>query len=60
MEPEDLEPRHKPVSLRNLEPMGIEELEAYIGDLETEIERVRAEIARKQAHRSGAEAFFKK
>ncbi len=43
----------------NLEIMGIEELEAYIGDLQGEIERAREMIAAKNAHKGAAEAFFK-
>jgi len=43
-----------------LDPMGVEELHAYIGELREEIARVEAEIGRKQGHRSAAEAFFRK
>ena len=40
--------------------MSIEELHEYIAEMQEEIERVRAEIAKKEAHRSGVEALFKK
>ena len=40
--------------------LSIDELRDYIATLRTEIERTEAAIAAKQAHRSGAEAFFKK
>jgi uncharacterized small protein (DUF1192 family) len=60
MDLDDLEPRNRPPQKKNLEPMSIAELEAYIGELEVEIERVRADIAKKSAHRAGADAFFKK
>ena len=60
MDPEDLEPRKKPVALKNLEPISVEELEAYIGDLENEIARVRGAIAAKKSVRSGAESLFRR
>ena len=44
---------------QDLDPMSIEELNGYITELVEEIERVRAEIAKKEAHRSGVEALFK-
>ncbi len=43
-----------------LDPLGVEELHAYIGELRAEIARVEAEIGRKQGHRNAAEAFFRK
>lgn len=57
---DDLEPRARKPAPRNLEMLSVEELEAYIGELEAEIERTRASIAAKRSQRSGAEAFFKK
>ncbi|HTJ90747.1 MAG TPA: DUF1192 domain-containing protein [Acidocella sp.] len=42
-----------------LDLLGVEELEAYIADLEAEILRVRQAIGAKQAHRNAAAAFFK-
>lgn len=61
IDPEDLEPRppqgwQKP----SLEPLSIEELHAYIGELEAEIARVREAIARKERERAGAESLFRK
>ncbi len=55
-------PRPRPARLvpPPLDPMGVEELNAYIGELEAEIARVRAEIARKSSHRSAADAFFRR
>ena len=41
-----------------LDSLGIEELQAYIGELRGEIARVEADIARKQGHRSAADAVF--
>jgi uncharacterized small protein (DUF1192 family) len=59
MDLDDLEPRKQPPRKRNLEPMSIDELEAYIVELEGEIARVRADIAKKDAHRATADSFFK-
>ena len=56
---EDL-PQNMPKPKRDLDPMSIEELHEYIAEMQEEIERVRAEIAKKEAHRSGVEALFKK
>jgi uncharacterized small protein (DUF1192 family) len=56
----ELEPRRKPAAPRDLGPMGIAELEAYIAELEGEIARVRVEIATKLGQRQGAEALFKR
>ncbi len=44
---------------RKLDRLSIDALEAYIGELETEIARVRQEIASKQAFTSAAEKAFK-
>ena len=60
MEEPDLEPRHKPAKPKDLSLMGIEELEAYIAELETEIARVRLEITTKLGQRRGAEALFRR
>ena len=43
-----------------LDPLGIEELRDYIAELKAEIERVEADIERKQGHRSAADAFFRR
>ncbi|CAA7625125.1 DUF1192 domain-containing protein [Magnetospirillum sp. SS-4] len=60
MDTDDLEPRKAVAALRNLDPLSIEELRDYIGELEAEILRARDAIARKQAVKAGAEAFFKR
>lgn len=59
MDAEDLEPRHKPKVLKNLEVMSIEALGEYIEELKAEITRTEAEIARKETARSAAESVFK-
>lgn len=60
MEDEDLEPRRKSTPKKDLTPLSIAELEAYIGEMEAEIVRVREAIAAKRNQRGGAEALFKR
>jgi len=60
MDDEELEPRKKLAKQRDLTPMAIAELEAYIGEMEQEILRVRNEIAAKRKQRGGAESLFKR
>ena len=60
MDPDDLEPRKRAVEPKNLEPMSVAELQGYILELETEIQRARAAIAGKESWRAGAEALFRK
>jgi uncharacterized small protein (DUF1192 family) len=60
MDESDLEPRQRVAPKKNLEPLAIEELEAYIAELESEILRAKNEIAAKRKQRSGAEALFKR
>ena len=60
MDPEELEPKKPAAALKVLDPLSIAELENYIDELETEIRRVRAAIASKQAVRSGADSLFKR
>ena len=43
----------------NLDAISVAELEQRIQALDSEIMRLRAEIARKQASRSAADAFFR-
>ena len=60
IELDELEPRKAKAPLKELSTLSVAELEDYISRLEGEIARARAAIAAKQAHRSGAEALFKK
>jgi uncharacterized small protein (DUF1192 family) len=60
MDEEDLLPQRQKPKPRDLTLLGIAELEDYIGELEQEIARARAEIAQKRSHRGGAEALFKR
>ena len=59
-EDEDELPRPKLMVTRNLERMSIDELNGYIGELEAEIARVRADIKKKQSVMAAGDAFFKK
>jgi len=59
MDIEELEPRKKKPEPKNLEAMGVEELEAYQAELETEVARVKAELEGKKSYLVGAQAFFK-
>ncbi|MDJ0936173.1 MAG: DUF1192 domain-containing protein [Kiloniellales bacterium] len=59
MELEDLEPRTKQPKPKDLENLGVEELEEYLAKLEAEAERVKEKIAAKKAYLSGADSLFK-
>lgn len=52
-------PLKRPETLKNLEPMSVDELTEYVGELKAEIERVEAEISKKKAYASAASSFFK-
>ncbi len=43
-----------------LDTLGVDELTLYIEELHSEIDRVKADINRKQNHRNAADAFFRK
>jgi uncharacterized small protein (DUF1192 family) len=59
---DDDEPRRPRARLTPLplDGLGVEELRAYIAELQAEMARAEAAIDRKQGHRSAAEAFFRK
>jgi uncharacterized small protein (DUF1192 family) len=60
MNSEDLpKPKHEHVLGENLEAISLDELNLRVQVLQREIERIRAEIMRKQASRTAADAFFK-
>jgi uncharacterized small protein (DUF1192 family) len=56
--PDELEPRVTPIKPMDLQPMSVGELKSYISKLEGEIERAKAAIAKKEAHKYGIEALF--
>lgn len=59
MDLDDLTPRKAKPAPKDLSGMGVAELEEHIAGLQAEIERARAEIARKQAHRAAVEGLFR-
>jgi len=59
MELEDLEPRKTKPKPKDLDVMGVEELEEYLAELDTEAARVKEKLAAKKAYRSGVEGLFK-
>ena len=60
MDLDDLEPRKQKPKPKDLEVMGVDELEAYLAELEEEAGRVRDKIAAKKAYLSGADDLFKR
>ncbi len=62
MDWDDIKPKApKGVTLgESLETLSVSELEARIGALRQEIERVQAELAAKKAHEAAAAAIFKR
>ena len=61
MDEEDLRPRTARAGLaRDLRTLSVEDLRAYVLELRNEMERVEAEIARRQDVRGAAEALFRK
>ena len=59
MDIEDLEPRNKPQKPKDLEVMGVEELETYLAALKAEVERVETQIMAKKDYLQSAAALFK-
>lgn len=59
MDTDDLEPQNKQKKTLEMEVMSIEQLEAYIDELESEIVRARENIGRKKRARNNAETIFK-
>ena len=59
MDIEELEPQKKKAAPKDLDAMGVEQLEEYLAELEAEAGRVRAKLADKKAYLAGAQDFFK-
>ena len=59
MDLEDLEPRKQTAKPKDLDSMGVAELEAYLAELDAEMTRVREKIAAKKAYLEGAGGLFK-
>lgn len=60
MDLEDLEPRKQKPKPKDLDSLGVDELEEYLANLEAEAERVREKIAAKKSYLSGADTLFKR
>jgi uncharacterized small protein (DUF1192 family) len=60
MDTDDLEPRKPVAKPKDLELMGVEELEDYLADLEAEAQRVREKILSKTDYKSVADQLFKR
>jgi uncharacterized small protein (DUF1192 family) len=60
LDEDDLTPLRQPAKRRDLAPLAIAELEAYIAELEAEILRAREAIGAKRKQRGGAEGLFKR
>ena len=59
MDLDELEPQKKKSAPKDLDALAVEQLEAYLAELEAEAERVRAKITEKKDYLAGAQAFFK-
>ena len=59
MDFDELEPRKKKSAPKDLDALGVEQLEEYLAELDAETARVRAKIAEKKDYLAGAQAFFK-
>jgi len=59
MDLDDLEPRKQKPKPKDLESLGVEELEDYLAELRAEAERVEQKIAAKKSYLSGAGSLFK-
>lgn len=59
MDIEDLEPLNQPKKPKDLEVMGVEELEEYLSALKAEAERVEAQIEAKKSYLKSAATLFK-
>lgn len=59
MDTDDLEPKRPVMAPKDLDLMGVEELNEYLDELKAEVTRVEAKIASKTDYKSNAESFFK-
>ena len=59
MDLDELEPQKKKPAPKDLDALGVEQLEEYLAELEAEAERVRVKLAEKKDYLAGAQAFFK-
>ena len=57
---DDLDPKTKKAKPRVLDNLSIDDLKSYIVELKTEIDRVEADIVKKEAHKNAMSSLFKK
>ena len=55
----EVDEKQKTVKLLNLDDFSVEDLQNYISELQTEIQRVQDEIKKKENLKLNAEKFFK-
>ena len=55
----EVDEKKKTVKILNLDDFSVEDLENYISELQTEIQRVQDEIRKKENLKLNAEKFFK-
>ena len=55
----EVDEKQKTVKILNLDDFSVEDLQNYISDLQTEIQRVQDEIKKKENLKLNAEKFFK-
>jgi uncharacterized small protein (DUF1192 family) len=60
MDTDDLEPRKPVAKPKDLDLMGVEELQDYLADLDAEAQRVREKILSKTDYQSVADQLFKR
>ena len=56
---DEVKPPVRRISPLQLDPLGVSELRDYVAELQVEIARAEAAIARKEGHRGEAEKFFR-
>ena len=55
----EVDEKQKTVKILNLDDFSVEDLQNYISELQTEIQRVQDEIKKKEKLKLNAEKFFK-
>jgi uncharacterized small protein (DUF1192 family) len=56
---DDTDPKTRRAKPRLLDPMSVPELKEYVLQLQSEITRAEAEIAKREKHKNAADAIFK-
>lgn len=60
MDLDDLEPQKQKPKPKDLEDLGVEELEDYLAELEAEVLRVKDKITAKKSYKSGVDSLFQR